>query len=162
MSSTRETARPGARGDEEIRLLLLALVLFGAAGLLAELFLLEHTESVWQWLPFAVLGAALAAGGALAARPGRGTVRAFQAAMALAVAAGLLGLYLHYRGNSAFELEMDGAAAGLDLVWRALRGATPALAPGALVQLGVLGLILSYRHPALAAGRSRPLPEERP
>ncbi len=36
---------------------------------------------------------------------------------------------------------MDDAADGLVLLWRSLRGATPALAPGALAQLGLLGLI---------------------
>ena len=39
------------------------------------------------------------------------------------------------------------------LVWKALRGATPALAPGALAQLGLLGLLYTYRHPALTHTR---------
>lgn len=138
--------------------MLLALVLLGSAGLAAELFLLEHMESLWQWLPFAVLGGGLVSGAALWLWPGPRSVRLFQGVMALFVLTGLLGLWLHYQGNAAFELEMDEAARGLDLVWRSLRGATPALAPGALAQLGLLGLILSYRHPALHT----PSPEERP
>ena len=32
---------------------------------------------------------------------------------------------------------------------RELRGATPALAPGAMVQLGLLGLAFTFRHPVL-------------
>lgn len=132
-----------------LRRLLLALLLLGTLGLAAELFLLEHTESALQWVPLGVLGGALAATLAVAARPARGTLRLFQAAMALCVAAGVLGLWLHYRGNAEFELERDPAARGLVLLWRSLRGATPALAPGALAQLGLLGLAFTYRHPAL-------------
>lgn len=37
------------------RKLLLALVLVGTGGLMLELFLLEHTESVWQVIPFVIL-----------------------------------------------------------------------------------------------------------
>lgn len=142
-----------------LRRALLALVLLGACGLGAELFLLEHTESVWQWLPLGALAAALAAGGAAALRPGRATVRFFQAAMVLCVAVGVLGLYLHFDGNAAFERESDPVLGGWALLWRSLHGATPALAPGALVQLGLLGLVWAHRHPAL--GRESNTGEER-
>ena len=39
---------------------------------------------------------------------------------------------------------------GLELVWEALKGATPALAPGAMAQLGLVGLAFAYRHPLLS------------
>jgi hypothetical protein len=61
----------------------------------------------------------------------------------------LVGLYLHYRGNVEFALERDPSLSGARLLWKALRGATPALAPGALSQLGLLGLLYTYGHPAL-------------
>jgi hypothetical protein len=38
---------------------------------------------------------------------------------------------------------------GWPLFWEAIRGATPALAPGAMVQLGLIGLAFTIRHPAL-------------
>jgi hypothetical protein len=129
--------------------MLLGLLLVGAAGLGAELVLLEHTESGWQWVPLVLLGAVLVLGLAVAMRPARGTVRAFQGVTALCVAAGLLGVYLHLEGNVEFELEGDPSLGGLVLLWEALRGATPALAPGSLAQLGLLGLVCTYRHPAL-------------
>ncbi|MGI9189171.1 MAG: hypothetical protein ACR2F9_03415 [Longimicrobiaceae bacterium] len=132
-----------------VRRMLLVLVLAGAAGLLAELLLLEHYESVWQWVPLVLLGCALLGGIALAARPSQMTVRLFQGVSGLMLLAAGLGLYFHFRGNVEFEREMDAAAVGVALVWRSLRGATPALAPGALAQLGLLGLIATYRHPAL-------------
>ena len=70
--------------------------------------------------------------------------------MALCVVTGAVGILLHYRGNVEFELERDGSIRGLRLFWEAIRGATPALAPGALSQLGLLGLAYTYRHPSLS------------
>jgi hypothetical protein len=67
------------------------------------------------------------------------------------VVAGLVGLVLHFRGNLEFEREDDPSLRGLRLIWKALRGATPTLAPGALAQLGLLGLVWAHRHPALDA-----------
>jgi Kef-type K+ transport system membrane component KefB len=141
----------GREGEGGLRRLLLALVMAGTLGLGAELFLLEHFESAWQWAPLGVLAFLFAAGLAMGLRPSRSAVRVFQLASVLAVAAGLVGLYLHYRGNAEFELESDAAIRGMALAWEALRGATPALAPGAMVQLGLLGLILAHRHPAVRA-----------
>lgn len=132
-----------------MRRLLLGLLLLGALGLAAELLLLEHTEPGWQWVPLVLLGAAVATGAAVALRPGPRTLRPFQAVMALSVAAGAVGAYLHLRGNLEFEREADPTLRGAELLWNALHGATPALAPGALAQLGLLGLVLAYRHPAL-------------
>ena len=129
-----------------MRSLLLWLVLFGAAGLIAELFLTGHYDSWTQSIPFVVLGWGLAVGASLAYRPNRRRARVFQAVMAIAILTGLIGLWLHYRGNAAFELEIAPTARGFDLVWSALRGAIPILAPAAFVQLGLLGIIWSHYH----------------
>ena len=125
-----------------------------------ELVLLEHTESFSQWIPFGALAAALASVAVAARRPSAGAVRALQGVMTLCILAGVLGVVLHLRGNVEFELESDPSARGLDLLWRSLTGATPALAPGALAQLGLLGLAYTYRHPALR--RSGPGDAHRP
>jgi hypothetical protein len=135
-----------------IRRILLALVLLGIVGLTIELLLLEHTESATQLIPFAVFGAGLIAAGPVAVRPTRRRLRLFQAVMLLFVAAGLLGIYLHVRGNVLFERETDPSARGLDLIWRSLRGGIPMLAPAAMAQLGLVGLVFAYRHPALRGG----------
>lgn len=145
----RDKAGWGGEGGEGLRRLLVAVVLFGIVGLAAELVLLEHVESVWQWVPLVALAVGFISGAALLARPAAGTVRAFQGLMAVFVAAGVLGLYLHLRGNVEFEREMNPGLRGLALVWEALRGATPALAPGTLAHFGLLGLACTYRHPAL-------------
>jgi hypothetical protein len=69
--------------------------------------------------------------------------------MIVFVVAGALGLVLHFKGNMEWALERQPELSGMTLVWKSLTGATPALAPGALAQLGLLGLVWSYRHPAL-------------
>lgn len=138
--------------------MILALVLFGSAGLLAELLLLEHYDEAYQLIPLVLLVGGLLSGLAVALRPSRRTVRAFQAVMAAFVAAAVLGLWFHVSGNAAFEREIDASAGGVALLWIALRGATPSLAPGALAQLGLLGLILTYRHPAIRRERLEPRP----
>ena len=127
------------QGDGVLHRILLALVLLGATGLLAELALLEHFDSVSQWIPLALLVVVLGAAVTVQVRRGPRTVRFFQAVMALCVVTGAVGVFLHYRGNVEFELERDGSLHGLRLFWEAIRGATPALAPGALSQLGRQG-----------------------
>lgn len=156
----RAAGTDGGAGEAGLlRRLLLGLLLLGMAGLAAELVLLEHTESAWQWVPLVALALGFACTVAVALRPSARTVRPFQAVMAAFVAAGALGAYLHLRGNVEWELESDATLHGPELFWAALHGATPALAPGALAQLGLLGLALAFRHPALR----RPSPHtERP
>ena len=163
--STPPAAAPGGAppregGDASVfRRILLALVALTALGLTAELVLMEHTESFWQWVPFGVLAAGLASVAVVARRPTARAVRALQGMMALFIVTGALGVLLHYPGNVEFELERDPSARGLHLLWRSLTGATPALAPGALAQLGLLGLVYTFRHPALRrAGRRTPRP----
>jgi hypothetical protein len=130
-----------------LRLLLLGILSVGLAGTAGELVLLEHTESVWQLIPLVLIPAALVALVAFAFFPGRVTLRAFQAAAALLVVAGGLGLWLHYQGNAEFELEMAPTLSGMALFTKALMGATPALAPGSMAQLGLVGLAATFRHP---------------
>ena len=76
-------------------------------------------------------------------------MRAFQGTMALFIASGIVGLWFHCSGNMAFEIQMYPSMAGWELLRQTLSGATPALAPAVMVQLGLLGLIYAYRHPLL-------------
>jgi len=127
---------------------LAALTLVGAVGLATELLLLEHFDTPWQWPPLVLLAAMVIAVAGALRRPGAGACRALRLVAGLCVAAGALGVWLHYDGNVEFERERDPAARGLALVRDAVTGATPLLAPGALAQLGVLGLILARTLPA--------------
>jgi hypothetical protein len=151
MPSLSRDASPAATLSLVRRALLWTYV-FGAAGTVVELLLLEHTDGAWQWSPIALLGASLAvvAWHAAGGRRGAASVRAFRATMLVFVASGLVGTLLHYRGNVEFERERQPSIGGLPLFWEAIRGATPALAPGTMIQLALVGLAYGFRHPALA------------
>ena len=133
-----------------LRQLVLALVFIGMVGLEIELALLRHADSFSQLIPHIVLLIGLLATVLAYLRPSVATLRAFQAIMWLFVVIGVLGLFLHFKGNLEFATERDPSLSGFRLLWKVLRGATPALAPGALSQLGLLGLIYTYKHPVLA------------
>jgi hypothetical protein len=128
-----------------VRRLILAVLLLGMTGLLAELTLLAHYEDAQQLIPLALL--ALGIVGVIldlivSRRWTRGIV---QALMALLIVAGLLGVYLHYQGSREFQLEMDASMSGMNLMWHVLRAKSPpTLAPGAMVQMGILGLGYAY------------------
>jgi hypothetical protein len=132
-----------------LRQLLLALLFLGNLGLQVELALLRHADSAAKWIPHAMLFVGLLAMISVYLRATAPTLKALTLVMWAYLAVGLLGVYFHLRGNVEFALERDASLTGLRLVWKALRGATPALAPGALAQLGLLGLLYTYRHPAL-------------
>ncbi len=140
-----------ARDMELWRRLGLYLLLFGIAGTTAELIFLEHMEDRLQWTPVALLGLGLLLGGSVAFRPTRALVKGLRALMALYLPTAALGIYLHLKSNVEFELEMRPSMAGLELVVESLKGARPALAPGTMAQLGLLGLLVCFRHPALSA-----------
>lgn len=134
---------------ERWRRLTLYLFLFGVVGITIELVLLEHMEELWQWTPLVLLAAGLALGTAVAVRPTRGLVATFRVLMLGYVSAAALGLYLHIQSNVEFELELRPTMSGMELAVESLKGAMPALAPGAMAQLGLLGLLFCFRHPAL-------------
>ncbi len=124
-----------------LRQLALGLFVVGSLGLAAELFLLEHIESWQQWIPLVMLALGVIGAIVVARRHGSALLKGFWGLMVLFIGTGALGLYFHLVGNIEFALERDPALTGLGLLWKALRGATPALAPGAMAQLGLLGLL---------------------
>ena len=132
-----------------VRQLLLALVVIGIVGLEVELALLRHAESFSQWIPHVTLFIGLLTTAAVYFQPGPRTLRVFETMMIIFTAVGALGVYFHLNGNVEFAQERDPSLSGVRLLWKALRGASPALAPGALAQLGLLGLLYGYKHPAL-------------
>ena len=130
------------------RQLLLAVILFGTVGLAAELLLIEHYEDLEQFIPVGMLAIGFVAAVLVWRRPSPRVLRGYRIIMALYVVVGLVGMFFHIRGNMEFALERDPALTGLRLAWKALAGASPTLAAGAIAQLGLLGLIHAYHHPA--------------
>src|SRR5687768_2480181 len=97
-----------------LRDLLLAVLVIGMLGLVAELFLQEHTETWQQWIPLVLLGLGLAATTLVRFRPSPGTTRLFQVVMATFLGGGLLGIYLHFAGNVEFAVERTPELGGLE------------------------------------------------
>jgi hypothetical protein len=131
------------------RLLLLLLVVF-MAGTAADLMLLDHHEDVWQMVPLAVIALGVAAAAFAAVSGGAAAVSLMRVVMALFIGSGLIGVGLHFAGNSEFQREIDPGLQGWSLFVKAVTAkAPPALAPAAMIQMGLLGLLYTYRHPAL-------------
>ena len=127
--------------------MLLAIFTLGATGTGTELLLIGHFEDQSQFIPLALISAALAAAAWLALRPGRAALRTFKVLMIGFVLGGAVGVGLHYQGNEEFELEMYPDLSGVELVQETLTGALPVLAPGTMAVLGLVGLAVTYRHP---------------
>jgi hypothetical protein len=135
-------------GGGGLRRILTAIFLFGSVGTAAELLLLEHVEGAWQKAPLVLIGLACTLLAVLAFRPSAAVMRVFQLTMIAFVMSGVVGVVLHYQGNVEFERELAPDAAGFPLFKEALKGATPALAPGTMMLLGALGLTCTSRQRA--------------
>jgi hypothetical protein len=135
------------------RRIMLAILVIGVVGIMAELLLLNHIEHSAQWIPLLLGAATLLLSAAVAVKPTTATVRLFQSLMVLLIISGAVGIYLHYGATTEFQLEMDPTLSGFALFKKAIVAkAPPALAPGAMTQLGLIGLAYTFRHPALGAG----------
>lgn len=131
---------------QAVRRFLLAILLLGMAGTAVELVLLKHDEGVKQLIPLVLLGLGIVTSAWHGLRPSRAGVLAVQLTMVAFVAAGGAGVYFHYRTNVEFQLETDSSLRGRELIMRVLEAKVPpALAPGVMIQLGLIGLAYTYR-----------------
>lgn len=138
------------------------ILIVGLAGTVVELLLLKHTDGFWQLAPVLLIAVAMAVVGWNALAKSPASIRALQGAMSLLVLCGAIGMIQHFRGNVAYERESNPSLSGADLYRSALLGATPALAPGAMIPLGLIGLLFAFRHPGLARSkRGENQPESR-
>lgn len=134
---------------ETIRRVLLAILIIGLVGTAAELLLLDHDEEAIQLVPLALIAIAFVAIAWHALDQGGASLRLFQIVMVLFIVAGGVGMVLHYRANVEFQREVDPSIGGRTLVVKAMKAkAPPALAPGTMSQLGLIGLAYAYRYPS--------------
>lgn len=137
--------------SDTARTLLLGIFLVGVGGLATELWLIGHYEELDQFIPLGLAVAGAIAVLAAAMRPATATVRVLQFVMVLCVISGFLGVWFHFQATTEFQLEMDPSLRGWALFRKAIVAkAPPALAPGSMIQLGLIGLAYTFRHPALA------------
>ena len=147
-SEPAETRQGGAFADW--RRWLLGLFVIGCVGAIADLLLLGHTEEVWQWIPVALLGAGIP----VAAAVFRATsirIRVLRILLCGYILAGLIGAFLHMKGNAEFEKELNPAIGVTTLIGEVLTGAFPAVAPLQMIHLALLGLLACFRHPVLSS-----------
>lgn len=132
-----------------IRRALAAILIFGLVGTEFELVLLKHTDGFWQLVPVVLVGLTLVLAVWATIAPGRASLGILQIVMSVFLVVGIVGVYQHLTGNIAYEKESNPGLAGAELYKAAMMGSTPLLAPGVLLQLGLIGLLYTYRHPAL-------------
>src|SRR5215470_10954550 len=138
----------GARPIELLRRWILGVLLLGLLGTVTELVLLEHYEQPLQFVPLILIVAALAVVWWELARRDVASRRAVQIVMALFVLAGFAGFAAHFEGSAAYQLELNPDMSDWELLEKILRAkAPPLLAPGMMLQLGLLGLAYVFSDP---------------
>lgn len=139
-----------------IRRALFAILVFGLSATGIDLVLIQHYEDTLQIVPLVLVAVALVVALWHGMARNATSVRALQGTMALFLLAGAVGAGLHYRGGAQFQLEIDPSQTRWQVFKKVMRAkAPPVLASGLMVQLGLVGLVYAYRHPALGATKLR-------
>jgi hypothetical protein len=137
------------------RTYLLLILVAGVVGTMVELLLLKHFEDPWQFAPLGLGGAFLLAVLWYAFSRSATPVRVVRWLSALSCISAAVGIFFHYRANVEWELEATPDLHGFALFREAITGALPLLAPGTMLQLGLLGLVWTFRHPRFATPARR-------
>ena len=139
-----------------LRTILLVILLVGLVGTEAELLLLGHTEGAWPVSPIVLIAVSLAVLAWYGVAGNPASLHALRGVMALLLVAGIVGLWLHFASNVEWARESNPSLGGVALYRAALSGAMPVLAPGVMIQLSLLGLAYTYRHPVLSGPSHQP------
>jgi hypothetical protein len=144
MEAQQPQAGAGITGARRMALLrgwILIILLLGLLGTVTELVLLEHYEEPLQFVPLVLIVAALPTLWWEFSRRDLVSRRAMQIVMTLFVLAGFLGIGAHFHGSAEYQLELNPEMDNWQLLEKILRAkAPPLLAPGMMLQLGLLGL----------------------
>ncbi len=129
------------------RQLVLAILIIGTVGTAIELLLLGHYEDRWQLAPLVLAATVLLTLTWYRFSSSHRPVLAVRWLSIVTAASAAVGIYFHYMANVEWELETTPELHGLALFREVITGALPLLAPGTMLQLGLLGLVWAYRHP---------------
>ena len=134
--------------ERKIRRLILALLAFGLTATVVDLFGLKHYEETWQIVPIGFIFLTLLVVLWHALTGSSASLTGLKVLMPLLILVGMTGVVLHLQGSMEFQLEANPDLGGWALLKKLLAAkAPPALAPGIMVQLGLLGSIYGYKHP---------------
>jgi hypothetical protein len=115
--------------------------MLGLLGTGTELILLGHYEQPLQFVPLVLIGLAFVTLAWNLIQDGLASRRGLVIVMLLFVLAGFAGAVAHFFGSAEYQLELDSSMNTWDLVMKVMRAkAPPVLAPGMMLQLGLLGL----------------------
>jgi uncharacterized membrane protein len=148
-----QAAADSGRADrlELLRRWILVILVLGLLGTVTELVLLEHYEQPLQFVPLVLIVAALAVLWWEFRRRDVASRRATQIVMALFVLAGFVGFVAHFQGSAEYQLELNPDMSTWELLEKILRAkAPPLLAPGMMLQLGLLGLAYVFSDSKLS------------
>jgi hypothetical protein len=124
-----------------LRRWILGVLLLGLFGTVIELILLGHYEQPLQFVPLVLIGLAFVTLAWNGLQDSAASRRTLVIVMILFVLAGFGGAAAHFIGSAEFQLELDRSMSTWDLVVKVMRAkAPPVLAPGMMMQLGLLGL----------------------
>jgi hypothetical protein len=139
-----------------LRRWILAILVLGLLGTVTELVLLEHYEQPLQFVPLVLIAAAIVTLYWEFTRHDLASRRAMQAVMVLFVLAGFAGFAAHFQGSAEYQLELNPDMSPWELLEKILRAkAPPLLAPGMMLQLGLLGLAYVFSDPGFRRSPSK-------
>jgi hypothetical protein len=130
---------------ERLRLWILGVIVLGLIGTMTELILLEHDEQALQFVPLVlmVLGAVALLWHYV--RKDAASLRALQIVMGLFVLSGFAGMAAHFNGSMEYQLELNPDLTTGEILEKILHAkAPPLLAPGMMIQMGLLGLAYAF------------------
>lgn len=144
-----DAGRPKTATDqvvlERLRLWIVGVIVLGLIGTLTELILLEHDEQALQFVPLVLMAL-----GALTliwhfAAKSNASLRSLQVVMGLFVLSGFAGMAAHFNGSMEYQLELNPDLSMWELLDKITHAkAPPLLAPGMMIQMGLLGLAYAY------------------
>ena len=151
-------AQDGADGGhlETLRGWILFVLLLGLAGTVVELVLLSHFEQPVQMIPVALIALSIVALAWHLVTRNTLSLKVLMLIMALFIVAGFAGFVAHFHGSAEFALELDPDIGGWDLFMKVLHAkAPPLLAPGMMLQLGLLGFAFALTDQRYRARATR-------
>jgi hypothetical protein len=140
---------------EVLRKWILAVLVLGLLGTVVELVLLEHYEQGLQLVPLVLIALAMAGLVWHLMRGDAASLNTLMVVMILFVLASIVGVVAHFHGSAEFQLDLDPSIGTWELIEKVTHAkAPPLLAPGMMMQLGLLGLAyvfsdIRYRARAL-------------
>ena len=140
-----QPSRVSADAVGMLRLWIFGLLVLGLLGTVTELVLLSHYEQPVQLVPVVLIVLALVVLVWHAIGRSTASLRVLLGLMVLFVLASFAGLAAHFYGSAEFQLELEPSLSIWELVEKVMRAkAPPLLAPGMMMQLGLLGLAYVY------------------